>query len=328
MDEKENAFGPEHPALDGESRRFLKFVKDSGRPELHLLTVPEARAAFAKGQAIVPVTHPEAQIESRTIPAGPSGSLLIYIVRPPGKKTTLPAVMYFHGGGWVVGDFSTHERAVREIATGAKAAVIFVEYSRSPEARFPVANEEAYSATRWVADHSSELGIIPGKLAVAGDSAGGNMATMAAIMAKQRGGPQLCAQVMIYPATGGNSSMASRHEFASGFYLSAETSLWFWKHYIGDASREIQATACPLLIEMEKLTGLPPALVITAECDMLRDEGEAYARKLTEAGVRVAATRYLGTLHGFTVNNALAESAATKAALAQVCNALREVFKS
>ena len=328
MNDNANAFGPEHPALDEESRRFLKFIKDSGRPELHLLSVPEARAAFAKAQAIVPVNPPSAHIESRTIPAGPGGSLLIYIVRPPGKKTTLPAIMYFHGGGWVVGDFATHERAVRELACGARAAVIFVEYSRSPEARFPVANEEACAATRWVADHCSELGIIPGKLAVAGDSAGGNMATMVAIMAKQRGGPQLCAQVMIYPPTGGSADSPSRRQFARDYFLTEETSKWFWNHYVGDATREMQASACPLLMSMEQLAGLPPALIISAECDMLRDEGEAYARKLTEAGVRVTATRALGALHGFTVNNALAESGATRAALAQVCNMLKEAFKS
>lgn len=317
---------PSQPVLDVESQRFLKMVKDAGRPELHQLSVEEARAQFARGQAIIPVTKLPADVESRTISAGPAGKLLIYIVRPAENKAVLPGVMYFHGGGWVVGDFSTHERAVREIACGTQAAVVFVEYTRSPEARFPVANDEAYAATKWVAEHGGEIGVDPNRIAVAGDSAGGNMATMVAIMAKQRGGPPLCAQVLVYPSTGGSPDMPSRLLFEQGYFLTTETSMWFWNHYIGNANRETQAAACPLRFTHEQLAGLPPALVITAECDLLRDEGEAYARKLTEAGVRVTATRYLGALHGFSVANAVYESAATRAALGQMSGMLKEAF--
>lgn len=314
------------PVLDEYCRRFLQAVKDSGRPELHQLSVEAARAQFAKGQAIIPVTMPPADVKSLDIPAAANPALTIHIVRPAGSQGVLPAVMYFHGGGWVVGDFSTHERAAREIAVGSPAAVIFVDYTRSPEARFPVANEEAYAATQWVAANGPSIGIDPARIAVAGDSAGGNMAAMVAIMAKARGGPKLCAQVMFYPSTGGSPDLPSRRQFATDYFLTAETSMWFWKHYIGDASRETQAAAWPLLRSGEDLAGLPPALIITAECDLLRDEGEAYARKLSQAGVRVTATRCLGTLHGFTVANAMAESGAARNSLAQACAMLRQAF--
>jgi acetyl esterase len=315
------------PVLDEKTSAFLKFLKDSGRPELHMLSVEEARANFVRGQSIVPVVMPPAEVESREISVEPNGCLKIYLVRPSGAKTALPAIMYFHGGGWVVGDFSTHERTVREIAAGAQAAVVFVEYTRSPEAHFPVANEEAYAATRWVAEHGAELGIDGRRIAVAGDSAGGNMATMVALLARQRGGPRLAAQILYYPSTGGDHDLPSRHQFDQGYFLTNETSLWFWSHYMGDTPRHMQKEACPLGASLEELTGLPPALIITAECDLLRDEGEAYAGKLTQAGVPVIAARYIGAIHGFNVINALADTLATRTCLAQTCSMLRRVFE-
>src|SRR5215469_13466811 len=184
------------PVLDAESQAFLKWVKESGRPEMHTLSVAEARALFAKGQAAVPVVKLPADIESRTIPAGPSGSLLIYVVRPAGNKTVLPVVMFFHGGGWVLGDFGTHERVVRDIVNGANVAVVFPEYTRAPDAHYPVANEQAYAAAKWVAEHGSEIGVDPSRIAVAGESAGGNMATAVCMMAKERGGPRILTQVL------------------------------------------------------------------------------------------------------------------------------------
>lgn len=314
------------PLLDEESRRFLRIVKDSGRPELYELPVDAARIQFAKGQAAFPVTMPPADIESRTISIGSEKNLTIYIVRPAGNKDVLPAVMYFHGGGWVVGDFSTHERTAREIACGAQAAVVFPEYSRAPEARFPVANEEAWAATKWVAENGRAFQIDPARIVVAGDSAGGNMAAMVSIMAKERGGPKLRGQILINPSTGGRPDLPSKRLFGQDYYLTQNTSNWFWSHYVGDASKEVQLSACPMQADHEQLTGLPPALVLTAECDPLRDEGEAYARKLMEAGIRVGATRCLGALHGFTVGNAFAQSAAARMALAQMCGFLKEVF--
>lgn len=314
------------PVLDPQSQAFLKFVKDSGRPEMYTLSVGEARAMFAKGQAAVPVIKLPADVESRTISAGPNGSLRIYIVRPAGNKAILPVVMYFHGGGWVLGDFETHERVVRDIVNGANVAVVFPEYTRAPDAHYPVANEEAYGATQWVAQHADEIGVDSSRIAVAGESAGGNMATVVCMMARQRGGPKILAQVLFYPSAGGTPDFPSRRQFAEGFYLTAETGRWFWRHYSGEAPIHTEPNACPLEATLDQLKGLPPALVITAECDILRDEGEAYARKLMLAGVPVTCTRYLGTLHGFNVANALSGSSASRASLGQTCDMLRETF--
>ena len=312
------------PVLDRESQAFLKFVKDSGRPEMHTLSVAEARDLFARGQLGVKVTKLPAEIETRTIPAGPSGHLEIRIVRPAGNKSKLPVVMYFHGGGWVLGDFETHERIVRDIVNGAQVAMVFPEYTRAPDARYPVANEQAYAATKWVAEHAHEIGVDASRLAVAGESAGGNMATVVCMLAKQRGGPKIAAQVLFYPSTSSNPDFPSRQQFADGYYLTALTGRWFWQHYSGGAAIHTEPTACPLCATVEQLAGLPPALIITAECDVLRDEGEAYARKLAQAGVNVTCTRYLGTLHGFNVANALAGSSASRASIAQTCTFLKE----
>jgi acetyl esterase len=316
------------PVMDETVQTFLNYLKGAGLPELHTLSVQEARAQFVRGQAAVPVTKLPAEIEQRTLPVGPSGSVSVRIVRPVGSNGPLPAVMYFHGGGWVVGDFGTHERVVHEIVNGAQVIVVFVEYTLSPEAQYPVANEEAYAATKWVAEHGREIGVDPDKIAVAGDSAGGNMAAVVTLLAKQRGGPYLSAQVLYYPSTGGSNDLPSKRDFAEGYFFTQATGMWMWNHYIGNTSMdEIRSPLClPLMASVEELRGLPPALIITAECDVLRDEGEAYARKLTQAGVPVIATRYLGVIHGFTVTNALANSSPTRASVAQTCAMLRQVF--
>ena len=318
------------PVLDAQTQAFLNFLKASGRPELYTLSVPEARAVFAKGQALVPVSKMpvDVDVEERTLPVGPKGNVKVYIVRPQGSKEVLPAFMYFHGGGWVVGNFETHDRPARYIAATARVAVVFVEYSLSPEAQYPVANEEAYAATKWIAEHGTEVGIDASRIAVGGDSAGGTMATAVCMMSKQQGGPRIAAQILIYPATGGGPDLPSRKQFAAGYFFSQDTANWFWSHYSGGRPIHTESGACPLRASIDDLKGLPPALVMTAECDVLRDEGELYARKLMQAGVTVTCTRYLGAIHGFVNINALAESAATKAAIEQVCGMLRDTLAS
>jgi acetyl esterase len=312
--------------LDPKTQWFLDFLKSSGRPQVHQVPVAEAREMYVKGQNLVPLIKKPAQIEDRSIPSGSGGDLKLRIFRPEGSSEPLPVVMYFHGGGWVLGDADTYDYSMRELTNGTGTAVVFVEYSRSPEARYPVAVEECFAATQWVAAHGSELKLNSSQIAVAGDSAGGNMATVVCLLAKQRGGPEIAAQVLIYPATGHIFDSASFREFATGYFLTRENSQWFWQQYTGGAAVEHEPTACPLAATLEQLRALPPAMVITGECDVLRDEGEAYARKLTQAGVPVVCTRYLGAIHGFMGINALADSPPTKAARAQVHAMLREAL--
>ena len=314
------------PVLDPKTQWFLDFLKSSGRPQVHEVPVAEAREMYVRGQNLVPLVKKPAQIEDRTIPAGAAGNLKLRIFRPEASSGTLPVVMYFHGGGWVLGDAETYDYYMRELTNGCGAAVVFVEYSRSPEARYPVALEECFAATKWIATHGNDLKLNSSQIAVAGDSAGGNMAAVVCLLAKERGGPEIAAQVLIYPATGHVFDAASFHDFATGYYLTRETSQWFWQQYTGGAAVEHEPTACPLQATVEQLKGLPPALVITGECDVLRDEGEAYARKLTQAGVQVVCTRYLGAIHGFMGINALADSPPTKAARAQVHAMLQEAL--
>lgn len=320
----ENSSSSTEPALDQQTLAFLAFLKKLNRPAIHTLPVAEAREQFLKGQARVPAPYPPVDVESRTIPSGPKNSIPIHILRPTGRKETLPVVMYFHGGGWVLGSFESHERKARELCVGTGAAVVFVDYTLSPEARYPQANEEAYAATKWIAEHGHELNLDPTRIAVAGESAGGNMAIVVTMLAKERGGPKIAAQALFYPATGGSLDLPSRKQFCSGYFFTEEEALWFWQHYTGGEPIHGDVHAAPLRASLEQLKGLPPALVITAECDVLRDEGEAYASRLLQAGVPVVGTRYVGTIHGFTVANALAASAAARAALAQACTMLRE----
>jgi acetyl esterase len=311
------------PVLDPRTQWFLNFLSELKRPQVFEVPVEEARMMFVKGQQLFANQLTRARIEDRMLPVGPKGSVSIRIFKPEGSAGGLPIVMYFHGGGWVLGDAESYDRFIREVTVGSGVAVVFVEYSRSPEERYPVPLEECYAATKWIAEHTSELGLDATRLAVAGDSAGGNMAAVVCMLAKQRGGPRITAQALIYPATGSDFDTPSFREFAEGYYLTAEASRWFWHQYVPDRSADKEPTACPLLASLEQLKDLPPALVITAECDILRDEGEAYARKLTEAGVPVTCTRYLGAIHGFMGANALAQTPAARAATAQMNDMLR-----
>ena len=314
------------PVLDPITQGFLKYLETSGRPQVHQVTVAEAREMYIKGQMLAKVVKQPAQIKDLTIQPGAGGKLKLRIFRPEAHSGRLPVVMYFHGGGWVLGDADTYDYYMRELTNGCGAAVVFVEYSRSPEARYPVAVEECYAATRWVAEHGDEINLDSSQLAVAGDSAGGNLATVVCLLAGQRRELEIAGQALIYPATGHVFDATSFRDFATGYYLTRETSQWFWKHYTGGAAVEHEPTACPLAATHDQLKNMPPALVITGECDVLRDEGEAYARKLTEAGVQVTCTRYLGAIHGFVGINALAGSSAARAARAQVNAMLRETL--
>ncbi len=314
-----------HPTVEPATQAFLDALAAKGGPPLHTLSVADARGALSGAQA-GPIATLPVDIEDRTIPVGPQGRVAIRIVRPKRRRGTLPAVMYFHGGGWVLGDAKTHDRLIREIAHGAEAAVVFVDYSRAPEARYPIAIEEAYAATVWVAEHGKAIGVDPSRVAVAGDSVGSNMAAAVTLLAKERGSPKIMFQVLFYPVTDADFDTGSYAQFATGYFLTREAMKWFWNHYAPQSAVRAQPTASPLRASVDQLRGLPPALVITGECDVLRDEGEAYAHKLIEAGVPVTATRYLGTIHDFVMLNAITDTPAPRAAIAQATDALRTAF--
>jgi len=311
--------------LDQTTAKFIDFVIEAAKAYPNGPTIEDGRRDTVTMQTNS-VPRKPANVEDRNLPAGPSGETPVRIIRPKGATGVLPAVMYFHGGGWVFGDKTTHERLCREIAHGAKAVVIAVDYARSPEHRYPAAIEQAYAATRWVADHAAELRVDPARLAVAGDSSGGNMAAVVAILAKQRGGPRLACQVLHFPATDCTFDTPSHREFANDPFLSRAMMEWFWNQYLPDPAVRREITASPLRASLDQLRGLPPALVITAEVDVLRDEGEAYAHKLIEAGVPVTATRYLASIHSFMFIDPLAATPASISATAQTNAFIRSQF--
>lgn len=309
--------------LDPDTAAFLQTLEAQGGPPLYTLSPDDARAVLVKAQNI-PIKKLPAEMEDRTISGGPTGEVALRIVRPQGVTSALPVVLYMHGGGWVLGDKTTHDRLIREMAMGTQAAVVFVDYTRSPEARYPVALEQGYTALQWVAKEGAAHNLDAAHLALAGDSVGGNMVAALALLAKQRGGPKIKLQAMFYPVTDASMDTPSYRQFgAGGYWLTRDAMRWFWDSYAPDVSVRNQPTVSPLRASLEDLRGLPPALVITDECDVLRDEGEAYAHKLMSAGVRVTATRYLGTIHDFMLLNAITETPAPRAAVVQADIALR-----
>jgi len=311
---------PATPVLEPVTQQFIDGL--TGTPAIHTLSPEQARLTLATLQS-APVGQPGVQIEHFVLPVGPTGSLAARIVRPARSAKVLPVIMYFHGGGWVVGDSATHDRLVREIAVGVEAAVVFIEYARSPEARYPVAIEQAYAATCYVVDNAGTLRIDPLRLAVAGDSAGGNVAAAVTLMAKERRGPKIEFQALFYPVIDAGFDTPSYAMFADGPWLTKAAMQWFWDAYLPDRAARTEVTASPACAKLDQLCGLPEALIIVAENDVLRDEGEAYARMLSEAGIRVTVVRYNGTIHDFVMLNALADTPAARGAIAQTVQALK-----
>jgi acetyl esterase/lipase len=273
------------------------------------------------------IEKPDVEIEDTIVPGGPSGEVSIRILRPKGPHGSLPVIFYVHGAGWVFGNSHTHDRLIRELADGAGAAVVFPNYSLSPEARYPTAIEESYAVLEWVAEHGGEKDLDGSRIAIVGDSVGGNMSAALTLMAKQRSGPRLSAQVLFYPVTNASFDTDSYQEFAEGYFLRRDAMQWFWNQYTTDESERAEITASPLRADREQLSGLPAALVITGEADVLRDEGEAYARKLREAGVDVTATRYEGIIHDFVMLNALRETNAAQGAITQAVDYLNHTLR-
>jgi len=305
--------------LDPQAKAFLDQLAAAGAPPLNSLPVAEARQAlrtlFSAG-----APEPIAKVEDRQVP-GPAGRIPVRIYTPGGRGP-LPVLVYFHGGGWVLGDLETHDNTCRGLANAAGCVVVAVDYRLAPEHKFPAAPEDCYAAAKWVALNAAAFGGDPARLAVGGDSAGGNLAAAVALMAADRGAPTVAYQLLIYPVTAHAFDTPSYRENADGYLLTRDSMRWFWDHYLANENDGQNPYASPL--RARDFRRLPPALVITAEFDPLRDEGEAYAARLREAGVPVEVKRYAGMIHGFfSLGHVMAQG---KKAVADAAAGLRAAF--
>ena len=318
-----NTFAAGSPGVEHNTQAFLQALEAGGGKPLETLSPQDARAVLVGAQASVKVDLSGVSVSEKTIQAG-GQSIPLTIVRPEGVQGELPVFMFFHGGGWVLGDYPTHARLIRDLVVNSGAVAVYVGYTPSPEAQYPTAIDQAYAATRWVGEHGKEIQVDSSRLAVAGNSVGGNMAAVVALKAKEAGTPKLSFQLLLWPVTDANLETASYNQFAQGHFLTKPLMKWFWDNYTTDPKQRAERFASPLQATTEQLKGLPPALVQTAEFDVLRDEGEAYARKLDAAGVTVTAVRYNGMIHDYGLLNPLAHIPAVQAALRQAGAELKQ----
>ena len=315
------------PTVEPQTQQFLEALEKSGGKPINALSPTDARNLLSSVQSGKGIAKPAVDIADQTIPGGPTGEVRIRTLRPQGATGRLPVIVYFHGAGWVMGGPDTHDRLIRELAVGSNAAVVFVDYDRSPEVKYPVPLEQDYTALKWVADNADQLNIDPQRIAIAGDSVGGNMVAVVSQLAKQRGGPKIAYQVLFYPVTDARFDTGSYKQFGKGgYFLTTDAMKYFWDAYLPDTAKRKDPTASPLNATVEQLQGLPPALVITAENDVLRDEGEAYGRKLAAAGVPVTQVRFNGTMHDFVMLDPLANTPAARGAIELANEKLRRAF--
>lgn len=315
--------GAGSPGVERNTQAFLEALAAGGGTPLEQLPPAQARAVLTGAQASVEIDLSAVQAREHDIEVA-GQSLKLVVVRPAGSQGELPGFMFFHGGGWVLGDYPTHARLIHDLVLHSGAAAIYVDYTPSPEAKYPTAINQAYAATQWVAANGRQIGIDGSRLAVAGNSVGGNMAAVVALKAKEAGTPKLRFQLLLWPVTDASFNNASYNQFADGHFLTRAMMEWFWDNYTTDPTQRNEIHASPLRARLEQLQGLPPALVQTAEMDVLRDEGEAYARRLGTAGVAVSAVRYNGMIHDYGLLNVIAEVPAVRTAMQQAGAALRE----
>lgn len=291
--------------LDPQVKQLLAEMAKSAGPPLNEISPQEARQQMVDASAALGEEESIGSVEDRTVP-GPNGEVPIRIYKPTGDKPRR-VLVYFHGGGWVVGSIDSHDGYCRSLVNAADVIVVSVDYRLAPEHKFPAAAEDAFAATRWVHENASSFGGLPERIAVAGDSAGGNLAAVVPLMARDRGGPPIALQVLIYPITDYDFNTPSYNDCATGYFLTRDSMIWFWEQYLAQEADGINPYVSPL--RAENLQGLPPALVITAGYDPLRDEGEAYAQRLQEAGVETKLSRYDGMIHGFVRRTAVLDKA-------------------
>ncbi|HKO81382.1 MAG TPA: alpha/beta hydrolase [Chitinophagaceae bacterium] len=315
------------PRIFNEVRDFLKVLNSGTGKPIEQLSPADARNILIDAQKSVTVDYSGIEESERTI-VQDGVELRIHIVKPIGANTSSPVFIFIHGGGWVLGDYPTHRRLVRDLVVESGAVAVFPDYTPSPEARYPTAINQIYAATKWVSEHGSEIGVSGKNLAVVGNSVGGNMTAAVALMAKEKNGPTIKLQVLLWPVTDANFETGSYKELGEGRFLTRNMMIWFWDNYLPDKTTRKEIYASPLQASMEQLKGLPPALIQTAENDVLRDEGEAYARKLNEAGVPVTLTRYGGLIHDYGLLNPIAEIPAVKMALLQAAAVIKEALKN
>jgi acetyl esterase len=315
------------PRLHTQVRAFLKVLNESGNPPLETLRAEDARTVLERAQREVKVDLSGIEVTKKMIKSE-GQSVKLYILRPEGRQDKLPVFMFIHGGGWVLGDFPTHQRMVRDLVVLSGAAAVFVEYSRAPEAPYPQALNEIYAATRWVARHGDEINVDGNNLAVVGNSAGGNMATVTALKAKLNGGPAIRLQILMWPTVDTSFDNNTYRLFGKDRFLTTPLIRWMYNLYLPDNTLRKDIFVAPLLANIEQLKGMPPTLIQTAENDVLRDEGEDYGRKLDKAGVPVTVVRYNGMIHDFGLLNGLSELPATKSLFIQAAAELKKYLHS
>jgi acetyl esterase len=313
------------PRLSKEVKEFLK-VLNSGGVALETVTPLEARQVLVDAQASMTVDLSGIEESEKTI-ATDGYSIKLNIVRPEGVKGILPVFIFIHGGGWVLGDYPTHKRMVRDLVVLSGFAGVFVNYTRTPDAQYPQAINEIYAATKWVAERGQEIGVDGKNLAVVGNSVGGNMTAVTTLMAKAKGTPHIKLQILMWPIVDANFETESYQQFGDKRFLTTSLMKWMYDLYTTDPKQRKEIYASPLQATVEQLKDLPPALIQVAESDVLRDEGEAYGRKLDEAGVSVTTVRYNGMIHDFGLLNGLAELPPTRSLFVQAAAELKKYLQ-
>lgn len=316
----------EDEAISTATKKFLAVLNGGGGPPIETMEPKAARQVLIGAQAAATVDYSGIEESEKTITAD-GYTIKLNIVRPEGNKETLPVFIFIHGGGWVLGDYPTHKRMVRDLVVLTGFAGVFVNYTPSPEAKYPQPINEIYAATKWVAENGKEINVDGKKLGVIGNSVGGNMTAVTALMAKEKGGPDIKVHIMFWPLVDAQFDHYSYLRFGKDRFLTKPLMQWMYDNYTTDAKERAEIYASPLNATMEQLRGLPPAFIHVGEADILRDGGEAYGRKLDEAGVNVTTIRYNGMIHDFGLLNALADIPQTKALFLHAAAELKAYLK-